>query len=63
MKRMFNIYKYPLWLRTIRGVVAQFSIPFCIFQGIRTIIFPTTFDVLFLAVLILIATALYFEII
>ncbi|ALC89778.1 hypothetical protein AM500_08330 [Bacillus sp. FJAT-18017] len=62
-RRRFNIYTYPPWVRTIRAVAAQFSIPFCIFQGIRTILLPTTFDVLLLAGLILLATALYLEII
>ncbi|WP_059171297.1 hypothetical protein [Bacillus sp. FJAT-27445] len=62
MKR-FNRYMYPSWLRRIRVVAVQFSIPFCVFQGIRTIIFPTSFDVIFLAVLILLTTAIYMEII
>ncbi|WP_316571842.1 hypothetical protein [Neobacillus sp. YIM B06451] len=62
MKR-FNRFMYPPWLRTCRAIAAQFCIPFCIFQAIRTILIPTTFDVLLLAVLILIATAIYLEII
>ncbi|WP_048825798.1 hypothetical protein [Bacillus sp. B-jedd] len=63
MKRRFNIYSYPHWLRTIRGVAAQFCIPFCIFQGIRTIFFPTVFDVLLLLALIIIAISIYLELI
>ncbi|RDU36294.1 hypothetical protein DRW41_14840 [Neobacillus piezotolerans] len=61
MKR-FNRFMYPPWLKRCRAIAAQFCIPFCIFQGIRVIIFPTTFDALLLAVLILIATAIYMEI-
>ncbi|WP_053369062.1 hypothetical protein [Bacillus sp. FJAT-27245] len=60
--RRFNRFRYPPWLRTIRAVAAQFCIPFSIFQGIRTIIFPTTLDVLLLAILILLATAIYLDI-
>jgi hypothetical protein len=61
MRKKFNPYKLPPWLRNARGVCQQFIIPFCVFQGIRTIIFPTTFDVLFLAILILIAIAFHME--
>ncbi|WML47366.1 hypothetical protein RCG23_18135 [Neobacillus sp. PS3-34] len=62
MKR-FNRYSLPPWVRTMRGVCAQFIIPFCIFQGIRTILLPTTFDVLLLTIFIAIALAIYLEVI
>ncbi|MFO1443113.1 hypothetical protein KDN24_07765 [Bacillus sp. Bva_UNVM-123] len=61
MRRRYNPNTLPPWLRTIRGACSQFIIPFCCFQGIRVIIFPTTFDVLFLAALILIAVALHLQ--
>ncbi|HZG72480.1 MAG TPA: hypothetical protein VEY51_13165 [Chondromyces sp.] len=61
MKRRYNPYSYPPWLRTCRSVCKQLIIPFCIFQGIRTIFLPTTFDVILLAIFILIACALYLE--
>ncbi|MBM4762456.1 hypothetical protein [Bacillus sp. B15-48] len=63
MRRRYNPYTYPRWLKNFRAVVAQFSIPFCVFQGIRTLLFPTSFDILFLATLILIAVALHLQII
>ncbi|WP_254119231.1 hypothetical protein [Bacillus sp. FJAT-29790] len=61
MRRRYSPHTLPPWLKTIRGACAQFVIPFCCFQGIRVIIFPTTFDVLFLAILIFIAVALRLE--
>lgn len=48
-------YNLPPWVKNIKSIVKQFIIPFCIFQGIRTFLIPTTVDLLFLAVLILIA--------
>ncbi|KAB2338732.1 hypothetical protein F7731_04065 [Cytobacillus depressus] len=61
MRKRWNPHTLPPWLRTIRGACCQFIIPFCCFQGIRVILFPTTFDVLFLAILILLAVAFHFE--
>ncbi|WP_071460278.1 hypothetical protein [Bacillus massilinigeriensis] len=61
--KRYNPYTLPRWLRTCRNVCAQFVIPLCIFQGIRTLFFPTTFDVLLLGILILLAFAIHFEII
>ncbi|KKK33045.1 membrane protein [Mesobacillus campisalis] len=62
-RKRYNPYTYPRWLRNVRSVCAQFAIPFCVFQGIRTIFFPTTFDVLLLAILILLSLAIHFEMI
>ncbi|MFD0047823.1 hypothetical protein ACFVHQ_00540 [Actinomycetes bacterium NPDC127524] len=61
MKRRFSPYSMPPWLRTCRNACQQCIIPICIFQGIRTFFFPTTFDVLLLALLILIAVAFQLE--
>ena len=57
-RNRINHYGYPKWVRNVRNIGAQFAIPFCVFQGIRTLLFPTTLDVLLLAVLILIALAI-----
>ncbi len=63
MRRKYNPYSLPPWLRSIRSLFGQFVIPFCIFQGIRTIFLPTTFDILLLIFLILLALAIQFEMI
>ncbi|WP_226667172.1 hypothetical protein [Metabacillus litoralis] len=61
MKRRFNPYTLPPWVRQVRGVGVQIIIPLTIFQGIRTVFFPTSFDVLLLGLLIVLAIALRYE--
>ncbi|MBP2240606.1 hypothetical protein J2Z40_001163 [Cytobacillus eiseniae] len=63
MKRKYSPYTLPPWLRKVRGACAQFIIPICVFQGIRTILFPFTLDVLLLTLLILLAVALHLNVI
>jgi hypothetical protein len=45
-------YRLPLWLRRVRDVGYQFLIPLTMFQLFRTILFPTTIDVVLLAILV-----------
>jgi hypothetical protein len=61
MKNKFNKYTLQTWGKNIRGVCRQLIIPFAVFQGIRTIFFPTTFDVLLLAIFILVALGYHYE--
>jgi len=61
--KRYNPYTLPPWLRKTRSLCQQFIIPFCIFQGIRTLLLPTTFDVLLLAILILIAISFHLDLI
>ncbi len=61
MRRKYNPYLLPPWLRTIRAVAQQLIMPFTIFQAIRTLIIPTTFDVILLIIFLLIACAFYLE--
>ncbi|WP_338470416.1 hypothetical protein R4Z10_16660 [Niallia sp. XMNu-256] len=62
MKR-YNPYTLPPWLRKTRSVCQQFIIPFSVFQGIRALLLPTTFDILLLAIFIIIAIAFHLEMI
>ncbi|MDF2557993.1 MAG: hypothetical protein K0R71_1821 [Bacillales bacterium] len=59
----FNKYNMPPWLRNLRDVLKQFIVPFCVFQGIRTFFIPSTVDLLFLIVLILVAAAFHNDLI
>ncbi|KKI92298.1 hypothetical protein [Bacillus sp. SA1-12] len=61
MKRRYNPYTLPPWVRQIRDVGIQIIIPLTIFQGIRTVFFPTSFDVLLLALLIFLAIAFRYD--
>lgn len=61
MKRRFNPYTLPPWVRQIREIGVQIIIPLTIFQGIRTVFFPTSFDVLLLALLIVLAVAFRYD--
>ncbi|APH04209.1 hypothetical protein [Bacillus weihaiensis] len=61
MKRRFNPYTLPPWLRQIREIGIQIIIPLTIFQGIRTVFFPTSFDVLLLGLLIVLAIAFKYD--
>ncbi|WP_335869169.1 hypothetical protein [Bacillus sp. 2205SS5-2] len=61
MRRKYNPYLLPSWLRTCRGVCAQLIVPFTIFQLIRTFLFPTTFDVMLLILFVALALAIRLE--
>lgn len=63
MKRRYKKFSTPFWFQNLKRICGQFVIPICIFQGIRTILVPTVFDVLLLITLILLALALYLEMI
>lgn len=61
MRKRFNPYKLPPWLLSFRNVCRQFIIPVSVFQGIRTLLFPTPFDLILLAALIFLAVAFHLE--
>jgi hypothetical protein len=51
---------HPLYTR-IRFGALQLLVPFIIFQFIRTIIFPTSFDVILFALLVLVYAAVLLD--
>ncbi|GIN71085.1 putative membrane protein YszA [Bacillus sp. J14TS2] len=61
MKRKFNTYAFQNSMRNLKAICRQLVIPICIFQGIRTLIFPTILDVFLLIILITAAFSLHFE--
>lgn len=61
VRRKYNPYLLPSWLRTIREVARQLIIPFTIFQAIRTLLLPTTFDVILLMVFVIVAVGFHIE--
>ncbi|GIN22684.1 hypothetical protein [Siminovitchia fordii] len=63
MKRKLNQYTFRSWIRTFKDVCKQLIIPFTIFQAIRTILIPSTFDVLLLTVFIIVALSYHYELI
>ncbi|MBP3038244.1 hypothetical protein J9303_01840 [Bacillaceae bacterium Marseille-Q3522] len=63
MRRRYNRYALPPWLRNFRNVCAQFIIPIGVFQAIRTILLPSIIDIILLTLIILLAIALRYEMI
>ena len=63
MKRRINQHTFQSWIRTFKSVCKQLIIPFTIFQAIRTVLFPTTFDVLLLTIFIATALVYHYELI
>ncbi|MCJ7839893.1 hypothetical protein MUB24_02980 [Lederbergia sp. NSJ-179] len=61
MKRRFNTYAFQNSMRNFKGMCRQLIVPICLFQGLRTLIFPTILDVFLLIILIVAAFSLHFE--
>lgn len=57
----FYRYRLPPWARNCIIVIEKCTLPILIFQLIRTLIFPTTLDVLLLGLLVLLFIAFYLE--
>ncbi|MGM8364721.1 hypothetical protein ACLIBG_04465 [Virgibacillus sp. W0181] len=54
-------YRLPLWLRHCIFVIESCTLPILIFQLLRTLFFPTTFDVFLLGLLVGLFIAFYLE--
>ncbi len=61
MRRRYNPYAWPPWLRKLRFIAEQCIIPITVVQAIRTILLPTTIDVILLAIFILLSFALHYD--
>ena len=59
MKRRYNPYLLPPWLRRIRFYCRHIIIPITCFQFIRVIIVPTSWDIILLLVLVLLWYSLF----
>ncbi len=57
----FYRYRLPPWLRHCIFVIEQATLPILVFQLFRTLLFPTTLDVLLLGVLTGLFFAFYLE--
>ena len=55
MKRPYNPYLLPPWLRKARFYCRQIILPVVVFQAIRTLFLPTTLDIILLCLLSVIA--------
>ncbi|MEK4627849.1 MAG: hypothetical protein ABS944_04935 [Solibacillus sp.] len=53
MRKNYNPYLLPPWLRKFRFLMKGCIIPLAIFQGIRTIFFPTSGDIILFILLII----------
>ncbi|HLT56867.1 MAG TPA: hypothetical protein VK057_12245 [Bacillota bacterium] len=54
-------YRLPPWLRKCIFIAEKVTLPILIFQLIRTILFPTTFDLILLGILTGLLIAFYLE--
>lgn len=63
MRKNYNPYLLPPWLRKIRFFMKHCIIPITVFQGIRTLLLPTTGDLIVLIFLIIISYLLTVDII
>ncbi|MFC4618155.1 hypothetical protein ACFO4N_05360 [Camelliibacillus cellulosilyticus] len=52
MFNRFPYHRWPPWLRKLRDGLEIFILPLAVFQMIRALFFPTTFDVVVLIILV-----------
>lgn len=57
----FYRYRIPAWCRTWLIFIEKALLPILIFQSIRTIFWPTTFDILLLGIIIGFFLAFYYK--
>ncbi|MBU9710989.1 hypothetical protein [Evansella tamaricis] len=52
-KRRFRTFRWPRWFRKGIDIFYQILLPLIIFQFVRTLLLPTTFDMILLGILVL----------
>ncbi|HHY72819.1 MAG TPA: hypothetical protein GX497_06270 [Bacillus bacterium] len=57
----FYRFRLPPWARHFLLVLEQITIPLVVFQALRTLFLPSTFDVILLSLLVLLAVSFYLE--
>ncbi|RYG74832.1 hypothetical protein EU245_01215 [Lentibacillus lipolyticus] len=57
----FYRYRLPPWARNCIIVIEKVTLPICVFQLIRTLLFPTSLDVFLLGALVGLFIAFYLE--
>jgi len=60
MNRSYR-YRLPPWAKQCINIIEKAILPVLIFQALRTLFFPTTFDVFLLVLLIGLFIAFYLE--
>ncbi|KGX93468.1 membrane protein [Pontibacillus halophilus JSM 076056 = DSM 19796] len=60
MGRIYR-YKLPVWLRQWLYIIEKATLPILIFQIVRTLFFPSSFDVFLLGILVGLFIAFQFE--
>lgn len=55
MRKGYNPYLLPPWLRKVRFFMKHCIIPLVVFQAIRTFLLPTTGDLILLAFMMILA--------
>ncbi|MCF6408671.1 MULTISPECIES: hypothetical protein [Pseudalkalibacillus] len=60
-RRGFNKYRFQYHLRQFRSICEQFVFPLLIFQAIRTLLFPSAFDIILVVILLALHLAIYYE--
>lgn len=60
MSRFYR-FRLPPWARHCLIVIEQVTLPLVIFQALRTLLLPTTLDVILLSLLVLLLVAFSLE--
>ncbi|MDQ0256493.1 polyferredoxin [Evansella vedderi] len=60
-RRMFSGFRWPRWVQKFQAIFFQVLLPLIIFQFIRTLLLPTTFDMILLGIMVILYLAYTFN--